>query len=133
MSAKRILIADDEPYISRVMELFLGRAGYAIEVVRDGIAALEVIQRRAPDVLITDINMPGMDGQALCLELEKRLPGRAFKIIIMTSMTNREHREWSGELHDVIFLEKPISMRALVLLLNQHFDKASAAAESGDG
>lgn len=133
MSPKRILIADDEPHMSRVMEHFLGREGYEIEVVRGGEEALAAIERRVPDALITDINMPGMGGQALCMELEKRMPARAFKIIIMTSMTNREHREWSQNLRDAVFLEKPISMRSLVSMLAEHFEKGPEGAESGRG
>ena len=133
MSAKRIVIADDEPHISRVMSLFLGREGYEVEVVRGGDAALEAIERKVPDVLITDINMPGMGGRELCLELEKRMPERAFKIIVMTSMTNREHREWSQDLRDTTFLEKPVSMRAIVSILAKHFNRSSSAAEPGSG
>ena len=133
MSAKRVLIADDEPHISRVMGLFLGRAGYEVEIVRGGEAALEAIQRQAPDILITDVNMPGMSGRALCMELEKRMPERAFKIIVMTSMTDREHREWSQNLRDTEFLEKPVSMRSLVSTLAKHFDPSSTGAESGRG
>ncbi len=129
MSARRILIADDEPHMSRVMGLFLGREGYEVEIVRGGEAALEAIQRRAPDVLVTDINMPGMSGQALCMELEKRMPERAFMIIVMTSMTDREHREWSQNLRDTVFLEKPVSMRSLVSILAKHFDKSGTGAE----
>ena len=130
MNTKRILVADDEPHMSRVIELFLKREGYQVDLVRDGQEALESILTSAPDVLITDIQMPRMTGQDLCMELEKRLPERAFRIIVMTSMTDREHRDWSGDLRDAMFIEKPVSMRALVTTLSSYFSERTAPAGS---
>ena len=134
MNVKRILVADDEPHMSRVIELFLQREGYQVDVVRDGQEALDSIMAGAPDLLITDIQMPRLSGKGLCLELEKRLPQRDFRIMVMTSMTDREHREWSGALRDAVFLEKPVSMRALVTTLSKYFAERSAApAGAGNG
>jgi DNA-binding response OmpR family regulator len=121
MSDKRILIADDEPHMARVIEIYLKREGYKVEVVRDGQEALEAILRCAPDVLITDVQMPRMTGQDLCREIETRLPERDFRIIVMTSMTDREHRDWSGEMRNATFVEKPVSMRSLVSMLTSYF------------
>jgi CheY-like chemotaxis protein len=128
MSTKRILVADDEPHIARVIELFLRREGFQVELARDGQEALESILRNAPDALITDVQMPRMNGQQLCGELQRRLPERDFKIIVMTSMTNREHRDWSGEMRDVTFMEKqPVSMRSVVAALKDYFAKGLEA------
>ena len=127
MNAKRILVADDEPHMSRVIELFLQREGYQVDIVRDGQEALDAILASPPDLLITDIQMPRLTGKGLCLELEKRLPERDFRIIVMTSMTDREHREWSGALKDAMFIEKPVSMRSLVSTLSKYFAERSAA------
>jgi DNA-binding response OmpR family regulator len=121
MSTKRILVADDEPHISRVIELFLRREGFQVELARDGEEALQSILRSAPDALITDVQMPRMTGRELCGELQKRLPERQFKIIVMTSMTDREHRDWSGEMRDATFMEKPVSMRCVVGALKAYF------------
>ena len=133
MNSKRILVADDEPHMSRVIELFLRREGYQVDLVRDGQEALDSIMASPPDVLITDIQMPRMTGQALCMELEKRLPERAFRIIVMTSMTDREHRQWSGEMRDAMFIEKPVSMRSLVSTLSAYFADRGLTAGSANG
>lgn len=53
MEPKRILVADDEAHMARVIELFLRREGYAVEVVRDGREALESILRKTPDALVS--------------------------------------------------------------------------------
>lgn len=131
MKPKRVLIADDEPHMARVIELFLRREGYEVESVPNGKAALDSILKQPPDVLITDVNMPGMSGQALCMELQERLPERVFMIVIMTSMTNREHREWPRTMRDTHFLEKPLSMRALTAMLSAHFEKAEGGSDAG--
>ena len=128
MNEKRILVADDEPHMSRVIELFLQREGYRVDLVRDGQEALDAILESPPDLLITDIQMPRLTGKGLCLELEKRLPAREFRIIVMTSMTDREHREWSGSLRDAMFIEKPVSMRSLVSTLSRYFAERPAAS-----
>ncbi len=132
MNPKRVLVADDEAHMTRVIELFLRREGYAVEVVCDGKEALESILRQAPDALITDINMPRMGGKELCLELERQLPQRRFWIIVMTSMTERDHRDWSGEMRDTIFMEKPVSMRHIVSMLAEYFADRPAEGDVPD-
>jgi len=124
---KRILIADDEPQMTRVLKLYLERAGYRVESAPNGAVALASIQSTAPDVLVTDIQMPLMTGKQLCLALEEALPQRTFPIFVMTSMTDRDHREWTQKLRNLEFLEKPVSMRALIAKLDKYFAQAPTA------
>jgi DNA-binding response OmpR family regulator len=132
VNPKRILVADDEPHLSRVIELFLRREGYVVDVVRDGREAMDYILRRPPDALVTDINMPRMTGKDLCLELEKQLPQREFKIIVLSAMTDREHRDWSARMPNTVFIEKPVSMRLLVSMLAADFANDRAEGSSSD-
>lgn len=118
---KHILIVDDEPHMTRVLKLYLERAGYAVETSPNGQAALAAIMKRAPDVMVTDIQMPLMTGKQLCLALEEQYPQRTFPIFVMTSMTDREHREWTQKINHLEFLEKPLSMRALTRALDKYF------------
>lgn len=126
---KRILIADDEPHITRVLKLYLERAGYAVDTAQNGQAALTGILKSAPDALMTDIQMPLMTGKQLCLAIEEHLPQRTFPIFVMTSMTDREHREWTQQINNLEFLEKPLSMRVMTRALDKHF--GTAATDGG--
>jgi len=108
-----ILLVDDEAMILRVMRTALEKVGYRVDVALDGIEALEKIQAEHPDVLVTDIEMPRMNGKELCLEIQKMMPDRKFPIFVSTSLTAIEHREWSRRVPNLIFLEKPISIRKL--------------------
>ena len=113
----RILIVDDEPHVTRVLKLCLMREGHEVDCVTDGHAALARIRARAPDYLITDIQMPGMNGRELCSAIHAEFPQREFPILVMTSMTARENREWAAAIPNTDFLEKPLSPRNLVARL----------------
>ncbi len=128
MSPKRILVADDEPNMLRVLVLLLQRAGFEVRTARDGRQALESILANPPDVLVTDIQMPHMTGEQLCRELERQVPERRFPIFVMTSMTDREHRCWSQGMRDTEFLEKPVSVRTLIAKVERHFAQAQDGA-----
>jgi CheY-like chemotaxis protein len=86
-----------------------------------------------PDVLLTDINMPHMSGQQLCQELLQRLPGRTFPIFVMTSMTERENRDWTKKIPNASLLEKPVSMRVLIADLAKRFAQDPDAGGQGNG
>ena len=66
MSLGRILVVDDEPQIRRIMRTTLTAAGYEIEDARTGEEALEKVRQFRPDLVLLDINMPGMGGLAAC-------------------------------------------------------------------
>lgn len=112
-----ILIADDEPHVLRVLKMSLEREGYTVNVCANGEEALEIVLRDPPDVLVTDIQMPLMTGEELCRQIEQRMPERNFLIFVLTSRTEIEHREWSREISNLQFLEKPISIRELLEML----------------
>lgn len=116
---KTVLIVDDQPHVARVLTLCLSGAGFEVDCAPNGRVALERVRLCAPDVLITDIQMPEMDGRALCEAIHAEFPQRAFPIFVMTSMTERENREWAGRIPGTTFLEKPVSPRTLVRQLQQ--------------
>jgi len=110
---KSILLVDDEPMTLRVMRQALEKDGFQITTAFDGKDAFEKIMTSQPDVLITDIQMPRMDGKELCLLIQDTMPKRLFPIFITTSLTAHEHRDWSGAISNLFFVEKPISLRKL--------------------
>ena len=118
---KKIVIADDEPHVLRVLKMSLEREGYAVEVCANGKEALARLSVEEPDVLITDIQMPQMDGEKLCRHINEFMPNRRFLIFVLTSRTEIEHREWSREISNLQFLEKPVSIRNLVERLDAYF------------
>jgi CheY-like chemotaxis protein len=129
MSQRTILIVDDEAHVVRVLRLMLEREGYAVASAADGNAALAAMAQHRPDAMISDIQMAGMDGRALCRAVRERYPAEPFLIMVMTSMTAADERSWVRELANVEFLEKPLSPRRLAARLAAYFGAGGAASE----
>jgi CheY-like chemotaxis protein len=126
---KTVLIVDDEPHVARVLKLTLERAGYRVLTAADGEAGLAAVLAAPPDALVSDIQMPRMDGRDLVRAVCRALPERRFPIFVMTSMTAREERDWVRQLANVHFLEKPLSPRQLVSDLARALEAAATAGE----
>jgi len=127
---KTILLVDDEPHVIRVLRLMLEREGYQVVSANDGAEALDKMAAARPDVMVSDIQMAGMDGRELCRTTRARYPDEPFPIFVMTSMTASGEREWVRELAHVDFLEKPLSPRQLVARLAAHFAHAATQPEN---
>ena len=126
----RILIVDDEATVRRIMALALEKAGFEVETAINGETALEQVRERAPDVMITDIEMPRMDGRTLCETIDSELPDRRFPIFVLTSLTEREHREWARAIRNLRFVEKPVSIRKLIARLEDYRSSEQKAVEA---
>lgn len=121
MNTKNVLIVDDEPHVIRILRLTLEREGYRVQSANDGAEALQKLTGERPDVMISDIQMDGMDGRDLCRAARARYPQQPFLILVMTSMTALEERDWVNQLPVTEFLEKPVSARQLVKRLADYF------------
>ena len=111
---KRVLIVDDHAPVIRVMRMGLEQAGFEVDSASNGTECLLKLCDAQPDFLVTDIDMPRMDGRELCLAIEKQFPDRTFPIVVLTSRTEIEHRDWTRDISNLTFMEKPVSMRRLV-------------------
>ncbi|MBI4166091.1 MAG: response regulator transcription factor, partial [Acidobacteria bacterium] len=86
MSAGLILVVDDDPQIRRVMRTTLAASGYEVNDVRSGEQALEMIRAERYDLVLLDVNMPGMGGLEAC----RAIPGVSEAAIIMLTVRNTE-------------------------------------------
>jgi len=125
---KRILIVDDEPMILRIMRVALEDRGYVVESAENGERALEKIDSFVPDAVVTDIDMPRMNGRQLCTRLRQNFPADDLPVFVVTAKTAVEHRDWSSLIDNLHFLEKPVSIRRLCAGL----DLALAKGETRD-
>lgn len=81
----RILVADDSPVIRLMLDDLLSAAGYAVRLADDGDAALAMIARERPDVVLTDLNMPRMHGFALIAALRADPQFNDLPVVVLTS------------------------------------------------
>lgn len=121
MNAYKVLIADDEPYVTRVLKLVLQKEGYDVIVAKNGKEALEVYAKQPPDVLVTDVKMPHMGGRELVKTIRGLENSRNIPIVVMTSTLESENRDWLHDVGKVSFLGKPVSPKDLLRVINNHF------------
>lgn len=118
----RILVVDDEPQITRVLRMSLQSSGYEVTLARDGAEALDRFRDSAPDLIITDLSMPVMDG----LELTKAIRRLANTPIIVLSVREQDAMKVSAldEGADD-YITKPFSMQELLARVRANLRKAS--------
>ena len=109
---QRILIADDDPDTCAILRQVLSDEGYTVETVSNGRTALKRIAASPPDLLITDLLMPGLTGWSLFARVRRLSPTLPIIIISGSDMGGR-HREDSLPDHTV-FLRKPLDLDQLL-------------------
>ena len=116
--AATILVVDDEASARDLLRLHLSAAGYEVLVAEDAIAAGYMVLRRPPDLIISDVNMPHMDGFEFiaALRSDKTIP--YIPVIFLTTMEEGDHR--GKELGAVGYLTKPVRSDRLLAMVAQH-------------
>ncbi len=85
VAGESVLVVDDDPFISRLLEIELKAAGYDVRVAGDGKGALELAQERCPDLVLADVMMPNMDGFELARRLRQDPRTASVSIIMLTA------------------------------------------------
>ena len=122
-----VLVVDDSITVRRVTQRLLQREGYRVSLAADGLQALERLQEERPTVVLSDIEMPRMDGFDLARNIRADGALRDLPIIMITSRIAEKHREHAMELGVNHYLGKPYSDEELLSLV-QHYARLEAAA-----
>lgn len=110
----RILLADDDPALQRLLRRWLENAGYVLEIADDGQQAMRMIQDDPPQLLITDWQMPAYDGLALCRWLRQQDLSNYVYTIFLTSRTSSEDMIIALEAGADDFMKKPVEKGELL-------------------
>ena len=122
---KKALVIDDEAPIRRVIEIKLKKRGYQVTTAINGKEGLNLIKTQKPDVVISDIMMPEMDGRTLCEETNYLKKERPFLTIIITCRISPDEESWTNQMQDTLFMEKPFSPAKLVECIDRYFEGPS--------
>jgi DNA-binding response OmpR family regulator len=109
----RILIVDDEPALRRTYERALSPHGFEVSSVGDPHLAYELLESGEHDLVLLDIHLPGLAGDALYLALARRWPRLAGRVVLMTGDPGALDPDWPAELRRRPVLLKPFSLDAL--------------------
>lgn len=116
-SFNRLLLIDDEPGIRRMMSLDLRSDGYQVSVAEDGDSGIEAFTRVHPDIVLTDIKMPGLDGLEVLKRIKELSP--QTEVIVITGHGDMESAIKSLQLEASDFITKPINPDALEVALRR--------------
>lgn len=108
-----ILVVDDNPVNLRVCRLILERFGHTVVTETNPVAALTSMEAALPDVLITDLMMPVLDGIALTRQVRALAKGMQIPIIILTARGEDDDQERAMQAGATSYLTKPVSSGAL--------------------
>ena len=109
MMGATILVVDDDPPITSMLAMLLEDEGYAVQTARDGDAALAAIERGPPDLIVSDVMMPGIGGIVLAM----RSWERGIPVILMSAAVRR------CDLPDVPLLPKPFDLDHFLSLVDR--------------
>ena len=113
-----ILIVDDDPNMRELLRLHLSNAGYRVAVARDGLEAGYGLLRSRPDLIISDVNMPHLDGFEFIAAMREEAQFRRIPVIFLTTAADGEGR--GKELGAVGYLAKPVRADKLLSLVAEH-------------
>jgi anti-anti-sigma factor len=113
----KVLVIDDEKTTLSMFQMFLKAYGYTVLTAENGEKGLEVFDQEKPDLVITDIKMPGMDGMQVLKTIKEESPGT--EVIIVTGYGDTDLTVQAMKLNATDFLHKPIGKDALRQALNR--------------
>jgi type II secretory ATPase GspE/PulE/Tfp pilus assembly ATPase PilB-like protein/ActR/RegA family two-component response regulator len=122
----RVLVVEDSPTVVTVVKYFLELQGFEVLVAEDGAAGLAVARRHHPDVIVSDVQMPGMDGVALTAALRADAGTRDAGIILLTSETSLESEERGLSAGADDYIAKPVEPRRLAARVAAVLARAAA-------
>lgn len=119
---KTVFVIDDDVSLQTVLEMALQQAGYRVETASDGEEALGRLETLQPDMVITDVMMPMMDGVEFFSNIRERLRYEGIPIIIMTALGRKP---WFADLEaeGAVIVQKPFDVDQLVSLVDLHVNE----------
>lgn len=120
LHTRKVMVVDDSLTVRRITERFLTKAGYDVILAKDGRDALEQIDHEIPTLVLTDIEMPRMDGFELVRQLRARRETENIPVIMITSRIAQKHHDYAKELGVNHYLGKPYDEDRLLQLVKNY-------------
>jgi chemosensory pili system protein ChpA (sensor histidine kinase/response regulator) len=121
-----VLVVDDSLTVRRVTQRLLTREGYRVALAKDGLDALDKLGEELPTVVLSDIEMPRMDGFDLVRNMRADARLASLPVIMITSRIAQKHRDYAAQLGVNHYLGKPYSEEELLSLVGHYVQEAAA-------
>jgi len=122
----RVLVVDDEESILDFVELGLRYEGFDVELAKDGPGALDAVARRRPDLVVLDLNLPGLDGLEVCRRIRQ---GSDVPIIMLTARGEVDERVEGLDAGADDYIPKPFKFKELLARMRAVLRRRTASAE----
>lgn len=116
----KILVVDDDLVFCSIIKEILRRQGYLVRLAYDVPAAMEAVRNWEPDLVLTDIMMPEIDGLTLVRSLRSNPKWAGIPAIVVSARVMRDDREAAAEAGANAFIGKPFSLQLLRTTIHQH-------------
>ena len=120
---KRVLVVDDDPILRKILQNFLAQKGYQIEVAVSGDAALQIWEKYQPDLIVSDVNMPSMDGLEFCRRLRALPSGQLVPFIFLSGQDELEDRLKGHSSGADDYITKPFEMQELLAKIERQLER----------
>lgn len=131
MNAQTIMVVDDDPLVRRLLERFLTNGGYRVVVAETGFGLSETVRENRPDLLLLDVNMPGLRGDAalsVLQQLGQRFESLDVPVVFHSGMPPAELDALARKHGAVGYLHKPAGREQLLELVDSVLGQASSQA-----
>ncbi|MBU2497909.1 MAG: response regulator, partial [Proteobacteria bacterium] len=128
--AWKVLFIDDEEGIRKVMSIALADAGYLVLTAEDGERGIQLCREGSPEIVITDIRMPGMDGLGVLKKIKEEDPNK--EVIVVTAFGEMDIAIQALQLRASDFITKPINTDALLIALDRAKERFTTRKELQD-
>jgi DNA-binding response OmpR family regulator len=124
-----VLLVDDELAVQKLLATVLRKEGFDVTTASNGAEALDVLEKLTPDVVITDVNMPKLDGWSLVRILRSRPATALTPVIFLTALGSDEDRILGFRLGADDYLQKPLHVREFVLRLQRVLERSERSSK----
>src|SRR5262249_46201641 len=132
MAGELVLVIDDSPTITKVVQLVLTKAGYQVQTAADGEAGLESVRTQRPDLILLDFVMPRMNGYQFCRELVADSKLRDIPVVLMSAKGDQVGERFVKVMGIVDYITKPFSPEAITAVVQHTIGKYGTGGHDDD-
>lgn len=115
----RVLVVDDDRPMAEAVKIVLETRGFRVWQAYDGQKALEIVAKKSPDLVVMDVEMPGVSGLDVCRHIKSRPETKHIKVVILSARSLRPDRDKADDAGADAYLAKPIELDKILDTVNR--------------
>ncbi|MFN2582768.1 MAG: response regulator transcription factor [Candidatus Dormibacteria bacterium] len=133
MSAGRVLVVDDDPRLLHIVEMYLSIEGFDVRTAENGEVALTLLEPEAPDLVILDVMMPGIDGIEVCRRIRESDAASTVPVIMFSALSGDDDLERARQAGANHMITKPFNLVGLGAVVRSFLPGEQAEAQQAAG